>query len=247
MTRNDAIANKNNLLKLEDMIKKYNKKPEKNIKKKDIARILKNTEVIVPVSVEYDNLSSSNELLYGTIFKPDIVKNSHRARLIPIFTSHNQIPNYYMEQYSLIRMSVSDIYGYMNSCEDIQGIVINPFTDLNIEFRKKVDDRSDRHSSNEVYDNNGLYLIYKNERYFVDKFPFTIGREDTDIEIPKGYISKTHVVISYKDGKYRIADYESTNGTKINGRSIKSKVYYELKDRYQIELSEKEIIYVVIK
>ena len=55
-----------------------------------------------------------------------------------------------------------------------------------------------------------------------------------------------HVIISYKDGKYRIADYDSTNGTKVNGTKLRPKVYYEIRDGYEIELSEKEKMIVYI-
>ena len=54
------------------------------------------------------------------------------------------------------------------------------------------------------------------------------------------------VVISCKDGKYRIADYDSTNGTKVNGTQLRPKVYYELRDGYRIELAEKEEMVVYI-
>ena len=95
-------------------------------------------------------------------------------------------------------------------------------------------------------ENQEAIIVYDNKKYPIKKTPFTIGREGTNIEIPESYISKIHVVISYKDGKYRIADYDSTNGTKLNGTALRSKVYYEVRDGYEIELSDKEKLLVYI-
>ena len=65
--------------------------------------------------------------------------------------------------------------------------------------------------------------------------------------IPETYISKDSRNYFIYDGKYRIADYDSTNGTKVNGTKIKTlKVYYEIRDGYEIELSEKEKMIVYI-
>ena len=91
-----------------------------------------------------------------------------------------------------------------------------------------------------------FYLNEHNIKYEINKTPFTIGRENANIVIPETYISKIHVVISYKDGKYRIADYASTNGTKVNGTQLRPKVYYELRDGYEIELSDQENMIVYI-
>lgn len=246
MAREKLNDNQVIINKLEDMIKKYNKKPEKNIKKKDIVKLLKQAEIIVPVSIDFNEISLLDEQILGTTFKPDIVKDNTRARLLPVFTTYEQIPRDYMDSFSLIRMTAVDAYGYMNTCDNIHGMVINPFTDINIELRKKADKSSTRSISNIMEEVPKAILVYDNHKYEVDNFPFTIGREGTNIEIPESYISKIHVVISYKDNKFRIADYDSTNGTRINGRSIKPKVYYELKDGYEIELADEEKILVYI-
>ena len=53
--------------------------------------------------------------------------------------------------------------------------------------------------------------------------------------IPETYITKIHVMITYKYCKYIISDYDSTNGTKVNGTKLRPKVYYEIRDGYEIE------------
>ncbi len=53
--------------------------------------------------------------------------------------------------------------------------------------------------------------------------PFTvIGRDSSaDIQIQHPTISRKHVQITYRDGKYLVTDLGSTNGTKINGTLIR--------------------------
>ena len=130
---------------------------------------------------------------------------------------------------------------------------------LNLELRKKrmTNPNSDatrnfgntiqpKRAEKPVVNQGEALIIYNNQKFVINKSPFVIGRENADITIPETYISKIHVIISYKDGKYRIADYDSTNGTKVNGTKLRPKVYYEIRDGYEIELSEKEKMIVYI-
>lgn len=248
------VSNSELVYKIEELIKKYNKKPEKRIKKKDIVDLLEDAEIIVAARVDFDESEVYEEIIEGTSLKPDIVKDGGRARLLPVFTTYEQIPRDYMDNFSLIRMSASAAYSYMNECEELSGMVLNPFTEYNLELKKKKNPEK-RRSDTKHYEKNivkksdydaSAIIIYNNKKYSIDKTPFTIGRENTNIVIPETYISKIHVVISYKDGKYRIADYDSTNGTKVNGTELRPKVYYELRDGYEIELSDKEKMLIYI-
>ena len=249
MAKKNRINNAELVYEIEELIKKYNKKPEKKIKKKDIVRMLQNAEIIVSTKINFDESEIYDENMEGVILTPDIVKDGRKNRWLPIFTSYEQIPHEYMDNFSLIRMPASSAYSYMNECEELSGIVINPFTESNLELKKKKTDQKNVETKNygtSTQDAPEAMVIYKNRKYSIDKIPFTIGRESTDIKIEETYISKIHAVISCKDGKYRIADYDSTNGTKLNGTSLKPKVYYELRDGYEIELSEKEKMLVYI-
>lgn len=240
---------------IEELIKKYNKKPEKKIKKKDIVELFQDAEIIVPVRVDFDECEIYSENMEAVSLRPDVVKDGARSRLLPVFTTYEQIPADYMYDFSLIRMSASAAYSYMNECDTLSGMVINPFTDCNLELRKKKKTANTKTNINKFIqktpvieeEESQAMIIYNNKKYIIDSTPFTIGRENTNIVIPETYISKIHVVISYKDGKYRIADYDSTNGTKLNGTQLRPKVYYELRDGYEIELSEKETLFVYIK
>ena len=76
----------------------------------------------------------------------------------------------------------------------------------------------------------------------INKSPFIIGRSKADLNIEESYISNIHAIISYKDGKYRVADYASTNGTSLDGKELKPKVYYEVRDGQTITLADREKI-----
>ena len=123
---------------IEDMIKKYNKKPEKKVKRKDIVNMLQNAEIIMAVRAGFDGCEIYDEVMEGVSMTPDIVKDGNRARLLPVFTSYEQIPEDYMNTFSLIRMAAMDAYTFMNDCEGLDGMVLNPFTEAHLELKKKI-------------------------------------------------------------------------------------------------------------
>lgn len=242
---NRRTGNMELVYQIEEMIKKYNKKPEKKIKKKDIVKMIQDAEIIVAARTDFEEAEMLGDIIDGVSLKPDVVKDGRRARLLPIFTSYGQIPEEYMNTFSLIRMSASAAYSYMNDCEELDGMVVNPFTEYNLELKKKKNNESEiaatrTHGPVSQPAQKEAMIIYNNKKYSIKKTPFIIGRDNANIVIPETYISKIHVVISFKEGKYRIADYGSTNGTKVNGTPLRPKVYYEIRDGYTIELSEKE-------
>lgn len=250
-------STKNQLLvgEIEEMIKKYNKKPEKKIKKRDIINFIQKIDVIVAVRMNLDDSQVFGEIIDNISMRPDIVKDGARVRLLPVFTSYDQLPIDYMNTFSLIKMPASAAYAYVNRCEELNGMVVNPFTELNFEVRKKVTSNTRTHipqmqttkqQQRPSAQSNQAMIIYNNQKYVIDKSPFTIGRENANLVIPQSYISKIHTVISYKDNRFRVADYDSTNGTRLNGKLLKPKVYYELRDGYVIELSDKEQLVVYI-
>lgn len=248
-----AKNNSELVYQIEDMIKKYNKKPEKKIKKKDIVELLQKSEILMAMRTSFDDADIYNEYIEGVSLKPDIVKDGGKTRLLPVFTSYDQIPTDYMNNFSFIKVPASYAYAFMNECENLHGMVLNPFTEYNLELRKKKSSQkrekaaqTKHYTKKEVPNTVEAMIIYNNKKYPINKSTFTIGRESANIVIPENYISKIHVVISFKDGKYRIADYDSTNGTKVNGTELRSKVYYELRDGYKITLADKEEMLVYI-
>ncbi|MBF0265490.1 MAG: FHA domain-containing protein [Gammaproteobacteria bacterium] len=71
-----------------------------------------------------------------------------------------------------------------------------------------------------------IQLIFNGQvkqTYSIDKPEFTIGRKEVnDIFIDNKSISGRHAVIIRKDDHYIISDLDSTNGTKVNGKKIKT-------------------------
>jgi hypothetical protein len=58
-------------------------------------------------------------------------------------------------------------------------------------------------------------------RHEVLKFPSTIGKSETnDIAIKGQYISRQHATLIHKDGYFYIADNNSANGLKVNGKKV---------------------------
>ncbi len=234
---------------IEAMIKRYNKKPDKEVKKKDIVTLLQKAAVLVPGRVGTKSSTIQGEIMEGIDYQFDVVKDGERTRLLPVFTSYEQIPQDYLDTFSFLKINAGIVYNHIEKCEKIRGMVVNPFTEFNLEIKKKQIAKKSRtkHVARDVDDTDKeAIIVYDNKKYPIKKTPFTVGREGTNIEIPESYISKIHLVISYKDGKYRIADYDSTNGTKLNGTVLRSKVYYEIRDGYEIELSDKERMFVYI-
>ena len=100
MARNNAdLAHE-----IEELIKKYNKKPEKKIKKRDIIELFQQCEVIVAAKVDYSDCQIMGEFIEKASLKPDVVKDGKRTRLMPVFTTFEQIPVEYMDNFSLIRI-----------------------------------------------------------------------------------------------------------------------------------------------
>ena len=53
------------------------------------------------------------------------------------------------------------------------------------------------------------------------KTEISIGRmKENDIVLPKGNVSKKHATITLQDGQFIVVDYESTNGSYLNGRKL---------------------------
>src|SRR3954470_4498052 len=70
-----------------------------------------------------------------------------------------------------------------------------------------------------------------------DKDEITVGRvKENDIVLAKNNISKRHVRIVRKDGRFKIIDLKSTNGTYINGKRVDGP--YDLKDGDKIYVGD---------
>ena len=227
---------------MEELLKKYSKKPEKSEYKRDIIKYLQKAKVILPVDTKFDTAAMSGDEISNIILKPDVVKDPDKKRLIPIFTSLEQIPEEYADHFSLIKVRSRICYNMMNEREDIDGLVINPFS-KSMPLMKKNQGRSQVKETQPAYD---FMIVHNGKKYVISKWPFTIGRSGTDIEIDESYISKVHAVLAYKNGKYILADNASTNGTTVNGIKLKPKVPVVLHNGYKIVIADEEEFVVYI-
>ncbi|PHS12474.1 MAG: hypothetical protein COA78_08355 [Blastopirellula sp.] len=61
----------------------------------------------------------------------------------------------------------------------------------------------------------------KSTKIPLDKFPFSIGRnESCDYMIDSGRVSREHVLISKQGNQFKLLDLNSTNGTMVNGEPV---------------------------
>ena len=64
-----------------------------------------------------------------------------------------------------------------------------------------------------------------------------IGRgTDADIVLPERQVSRYHLKIHYRDGRYALEDLDSKNGTFLNGQQVKGTVPLQDGDEIQIAL-----------
>lgn len=76
------------------------------------------------------------------------------------------------------------------------------------------------------------------QRWTIDRDELLIGRgNDSDIVLPERQVSRHHVKIHYRDGRYFLEDLESKNGTFLNGQQVTGTVPIQDGDEIQIALA----------
>lgn len=74
----------------------------------------------------------------------------------------------------------------------------------------------------------------KGREFTIVKEPFIIGRDTTcDVVIEDPLISRRHASIYFSDGAYRLKDFDSTNGTFLNGKKVSNAKLTD-KDKIQV-------------
>ncbi len=75
------------------------------------------------------------------------------------------------------------------------------------------------------------------QRWTLAKDEMMIGRgTDADIVLPERQVSRYHLKIHYRDGRYILEDLDSKNGTFLNGQQVKGSVSLQDGDEIQIAL-----------
>ncbi|HMT20811.1 MAG TPA: FHA domain-containing protein [Promineifilum sp.] len=75
------------------------------------------------------------------------------------------------------------------------------------------------------------------QRWTLAKDETLIGRgNDSDIVLPERQVSRYHLKIHYREGRYLLEDLDSKNGTFLNGQQVKGTVSIQDGDEIQIAL-----------
>lgn len=78
------------------------------------------------------------------------------------------------------------------------------------------------------------------QRWTIDAEEFIIGRgHDCQIVLPERQVSRHHVKILHEDGRYRLVDLGSKNGTHLNGKQVSDTAILQDGDEIQIALAVK--------
>ena len=74
-------------------------------------------------------------------------------------------------------------------------------------------------------------------RWTLNDDELVIGRgTDADIVLPERQVSRYHLKIIFRDGRYYLEDLDSKNGTFLNGQQVKGTVSLQDGDEIQIAL-----------
>lgn len=78
------------------------------------------------------------------------------------------------------------------------------------------------------------------ERWIVNREKFVIGRgSDCEVILPERQVSRYHAEIKYESGKYYLHDFDSKNGTHLNGKQVAGTVALHDGDEISIALCVK--------
>src|SRR4029079_13644206 len=82
----------------------------------------------------------------------------------------------------------------------------------------------------------------ESHRITIENFPFRIGRAETaDLRVESVEVSREHAEILERNGFWLVRDLGSTNGTQVNGKSIKETL---LSDGDILRVAETELTFV---
>src|SRR5436309_8672489 len=93
------------------------------------------------------------------------------------------------------------------------------------------------------------YLVVRRDDGFGDVFPlspgerFTLGRAATNrIVLKDDLCSREHAEVYFADGRWRLRDLDSLNGTRLNNSSVDSE--WELAAGDEVQVGRTELLFV---
>ena len=96
---------------------------------------------------------------------------------------------------------------------------------------------------------NGPYLVIRLDDGFGEVFPlepgqrFTLGRANTNRVVLKDELcSREHAEVYFADGRWRLRDLGSLNGTRLNGSAVDTE--WELSPSDEIHLGKTHLLFV---
>lgn len=104
--------------------------------------------------------------------------------------------------------------------------------------------RNSEYPQTQLLEQNCLILIGKSQNYHdmikVRQYPFTIGKNKALVQyvLDAATVSRRHLQIQYKEDKCLVTDLYSTNGTKINGRSLSPGKAYPIENGDHLQIAE---------
>ncbi len=82
------------------------------------------------------------------------------------------------------------------------------------------------------------------KKYYISKKEYRIGKnQDNDLTINSNVISRKHAVIFWSEGRYYIKDFDSANGTFVNGKELEE-IPLMLNDQNLISFADKEMKFI---
>src|SRR5688500_9638714 len=95
----------------------------------------------------------------------------------------------------------------------------------------------------------GPYLVLRRDDGYGDVFPLqagqriTLGRANTNRVLLKDELcSREHAEVAFSDGKWRVRDLKSLNGTRVNGKPLESD--WELSPGDLVQLGRSTFVFV---
>jgi len=97
----------------------------------------------------------------------------------------------------------------------------------------------------------GPYLVIRHEDGYGDVFPleagqrYTLGRVNTSRIVLKDELaSREHAEVSFSEGRWRLRDLKSLNGTRVRGSTLSPEIEWELSPTDEFQIGRTNIVFV---
>lgn len=163
-------------------------------------------------------------------------------RMILAFTDMEEAEKGNLMDVDFVAYTIEE-YAEIIAKTDVQGILINMFTDSNCIISKELFVNVVVPAFHENRIMPGLKSLKTGEYIHVTKMPFSIGRNpEADLVIDEETINEYHGLLIERDGKFMVVDRNSVNGIYVNGKKVDKEQELSFDD--VIEFYEEEYSFV---